>query len=106
MQELCGASRKGKGKEVTDALEELEGKGGEEGDDEDKDGVLIRDADAPNAYSHERFYILAIPCSIPSYHFAFSYFCTHACITFINGLILHCLNKAKACHTQVHPQTL
>ena len=49
MQELRDASKKGKGKEVADALEESEGKGGEEGDDEDEDGVPIGDADAPDA---------------------------------------------------------
>ena len=49
MQELRNVLKKGKGKEVADALEESEGKGGEEGDDEDKDGVPIRDVDAPNA---------------------------------------------------------
>ena len=49
MQELRDASKKGKGKEVADALEESEGKGGEEGDDEDEDGAPIGDADAPDA---------------------------------------------------------
>ena len=49
MQELRDASKKGKGKEVADAPEELEGKGGEEGDDEDEDGAPIGDADAPEA---------------------------------------------------------
>ena len=49
MQELRDALRKGKGKEVADAPEESEGKGGEEGDDEDEDGVPIGDADAPEA---------------------------------------------------------
>ena len=49
MQELRDASKKGKGKEVADALEESEGKGSEEGDDEDEDGVPIGDADAPDA---------------------------------------------------------
>ena len=49
MQELRNVLKKGKGKEVADALEESEGKGSEEGDDEDKDGVPIGDVDAPNA---------------------------------------------------------
>ena len=49
MQELRDVSKKGKGKEVADAPEESEGKGGEEGDDEDEDGAPIGDADAPNA---------------------------------------------------------
>ena len=49
MQELRNVLKKGKGKEVADALEESEGKGGKEGDDEDKDGAPIGDADAPDA---------------------------------------------------------
>ena len=92
MQELHGASRKGKGKEVVDAPEESEGKGGEEGDDEDK-MMCQSEMQMPPMHSHGLF---LHPCSIPLYCFAFSYFCTRAHITFINGLILHCLNKAKA----------
>ena len=48
MQELRNVSKKGKGKEVADALEESEGKGGKEGDDKDEDDVPIGDVDAPN----------------------------------------------------------
>ena len=48
MQELRNVLKKGKGKEVADAPEESEGKGGKEGDDEDEDGAPIGDADAPD----------------------------------------------------------
>ena len=47
MQELRDVSTKGK--EVADAPEGSEGKGSEEGDDEDEGGAPIGDADAPDA---------------------------------------------------------